>query len=301
MWLFIAITSHFLNAIVFVIDKVILSKAVLKPISYAFYVGLLSGFAIVLIPFGFTLPSANIIILCFLVGAIFVGAVYLFLRALFRNEASAIVPIIGGLVPIFTFLFSFLFLKERLSLKQIFAFLLLVLGGILISIIKKRGNYTVKGLLDGTLAALFFAGGYVLMKYIFLQTSFLNGFVLIGIGRFLSVLLLLLIPFIRKNVFESTTEIFSFKKGAPKSTFYLFTVSKCLAALAATGIDFAIYLASATLVNALQGVQYAFLFILTFIFSKKYPSLKENFEAKIIIQKILAIILIGGGLIILSI
>ena len=58
-WLFIAIIAHFLFALGFIIDKFLLSKTVLKPVAYAFYVGLLEIFVLLLIPFGFVVPSVE--------------------------------------------------------------------------------------------------------------------------------------------------------------------------------------------------------------------------------------------------
>jgi len=59
-----------------------------------------------------------------------------------------------------------------------------------------------------------------------------------------------------------------------------------------------IYLA---FINALQGVQYVFLLIFTAFLSLKLPQiLKEEISRKIISQKIIAILLIGGGLAILA-
>ena len=60
-------------------------------------------------------------------------------------------------------------------------------------------------------------------------------------------------------------------------------------------------LAYVAFINALQGVQYAFLLILTIFFSLKLPRLfKEEISREIIFQKIIAILIIGGGLAILA-
>ncbi len=302
MWLLIVIIAHFFNSLVFVIDKVILSKAVLKPISYAFFIGSLSILALFLIPFGAVLPDIKIILVGLATGASLMTAIFLFLRALSRNEASRIVPVVGGLVPIFTFTFSYLFLGERLTGLQVLAIFFLVIGGVLISIMKRREKYIAKGFLDGLIAALFFSTGYTLTKYIFLNVAFLSGFITIRVGSFLFVLLFLLVPTVRKTIFKSAREILRFRGKRPEVTLPLFILSKSFAAIAAVGIDFSIYLASATLVNSLQGVQYVFLLFLAALFSKRYRFFPaEGFRGIMLVQKIIAIVLISGGLVLLSI
>jgi len=54
------------------------------------------------------------------------------------------------------------------------------------------------------------------------------------------------------------------------------------------------------IVNALKGIQYVFLFLLTILFSYYLPSyLKETLSKKALVQKISAIFLISLGLVIL--
>jgi hypothetical protein len=54
-------------------------------------------------------------------------------------------------------------------------------------------------------------------------------------------------------------------------------------------------------VNALQGIQYALLFILTIVLSFAAPRfIKEKVTARAIRQKVIALILIGGGIALLA-
>ena len=60
-------------------------------------------------------------------------------------------------------------------------------------------------------------------------------------------------------------------------------------------------LAFLAIINALQGVQYVFLLIFAVLLSLKFPQiLKEEISREIIFQKVVAILLIGGGLVILA-
>ena len=68
--------------------------------------------------------------------------------------------------------------------------------------------------------------------------------------------------------------------------------------------NFAIFLAPLayiSLVHALNGAQYVFLFIFATLASLKFPKmLKEEISKEIIFQKICAILLIAGGLALLA-
>jgi drug/metabolite transporter (DMT)-like permease len=67
-------------------------------------------------------------------------------------------------------------------------------------------------------------------------------------------------------------------------------------------INYAFSLNSVTLVHALQGVQYIVLFLIIIILSKKFPKvLEEKLTPNVLGQKIIAIILIGIGLYVLTI
>ena len=131
-WIIIAIISHFLTAIVYILDKFIISKTTIRPVIYSFYVGILSSLTVLLIPFGFSLIPAGQIIYSFAAGALFIFATLFFYKSIKSFDISRIIPIIGGLVAIFTLILTYIFLEERLSNNQLIAFALLVFGGVII-------------------------------------------------------------------------------------------------------------------------------------------------------------------------
>jgi len=300
-WLLIAIIAHFLFALVFITDKFLLSKTVLKPIGYAFYTGLLQIFVLVLIPFGFVVPSSVQIVVSFVTGASFTLAVLFLYKAIQMGRVSKIIPVIGGAVPIFTLILTYLFLEERLALSQLIAFLLLVIGGVIMLWPKKyRPGLEIskvpltKRLTVAIPAAFLMASSFVLTKFIFTYQPFISGFIWIRIGGFLMAILLFLWPRNRQIILETA-------KTIKIKTVGLFFSNKGLAALAFILLNYAIYLGSVTLVNALQGVQYVFLLVLAIILSIKFPQiLREQISREVIIQKIIAILFISFGLCILA-
>jgi len=300
-WLIIAITSHFLTAIVFVIDKFIVSKTVLRPTVYSFYVGILGGLTILLFPFGFNLIPLGQIIISFIAGFLFILATLFFYKAVQMTEVSKIVPIIGGAIAIFTLILTYLFLDERLTFYQFIAFFLLVFGGIII--LWPKGNIIngkiikaldIKKLLFAFLAALFFAGSYVLTKLIFTEQPFINGFIWIRLGGVLGACLLLVLPRNRRIILNVS-------KVIKVKTVGLSVFSKSLSAFSFVLLNYAIFLGSVTLVNALQGVQYIFLLIMAFFLSAKFPQIiKEQIGQGVIFKRVIGILFIFAGLIILA-
>lgn len=298
-WLLIAIISYLLYAVIFVIDKFLLSQTKLQPSVYAFYIGLFSGLAVlVLIPFDFSIISIEQIIISFIAGILFILATFFFYKSIQMGEVSRITPIIGGTIPIFTLVLMYLFLGERLTINQLSAFCFLVLGGVIMLWPRKKIKVgqgmvkipLIKRLPLAILAALFYSGSFVLTKFIYNELSFINGFVWIRIGGVIGSLLLLFSSDLRKIIFRVS-------KSIKSKTVKLAVFSKCLSALAFILLNYAIYLGSVTLVNALQGVQYVLLLVLAFFLSKKFPEIiREQIGREVIIKKVLAILFISIGL-----
>ncbi len=298
----IAISSYFILAVVFLIDKYLLAKAVPEPGAYAFYISILSLLILLLIPvFGIYLPSNQQIFFSFASGASFVlGTLWLF-TGLKKFEASRIIPAIGGLVPIFTFLFVFIFSrgKETLSFSAGLAFILLVIGSILITLEKK---ISLKSFWLAGVAAFFFALSFVFSKYAFLGQGLWNALFWIKIGSGLTALFLFVLSGkIRNSVLRDS---FRAKKG----NVVIFFINQAGGAGANLLQNWAVAIAPLSfvaIINALQGTQYVFLLIITGLISLIFPlwskehGLKEKISGKIIIQKIISIILIIIGLIFL--
>jgi uncharacterized membrane protein len=297
-WLLIAISAHFLFAVVFIVDKFILSKTALEPAAYAFYVGLLGIVALALAPFDFALLPVNRILISFLAGFLFVLAIFCFYQSVQLSEISRLAPMVGGMTPIFTLFFSYLFLAERLTAHQFIAFFLLVIGGVIMLWPRRKPALVkapfIKKLFLALLASLFFAGSFVISKFIYTEQTFINGFIWIRIGGFLGAWLFLFWPEVRQSVFRASRTV-RFKVGG------LAAANKGLSALSTLLLNYAIALGSVTLVNALQGIQYVFLLIIAFFLSRKFPRiLKEQISNGVILGKIAAICLIGLGLAVLA-
>ena len=132
-WLSIAIIAYFILAIVNVADKFILEKVVPGPRTYTFLVGISGVVVIVLAPFGLIWPGWDMLLFNVLIGFFFSAGLMSLYYALKKGEASRVFTLVGGIVPVFTILFSILFLGDKFSSNQWLAILFLLLGTVIIS------------------------------------------------------------------------------------------------------------------------------------------------------------------------
>ncbi len=296
-WFLFAIAGYFLYSVVTVTNKFLLRQpATTKSLVFTFWIGILSIFTFVLAPFGLHWPGWGWLAFDLLAGVLFFLALLAFYQALDVNEASRAASVVGGLIPVFVFPFAYLFLNERLGWLQILAFFILVLGGLLISLKIEKGALRegLRSIKVVFLAILLSAIYWVAVKYAFGGQGFVTGFVWTRLGLVLAALLILLWPAWRRQILNSI-------KQATGGLSALMVFSKLLAGFGSLFVHLSLSRASASLIQALQGTEYVFLLILTVILSKKFPEiLREKLSGGIILQKILAILLIGAGLAILA-
>jgi len=316
MWLLVAITSYFINAGVYVADKFLLSKKIHSSIVYAFFVGIWSIFNFVLLIFNPWLPTMRELSLDLLAGGLFLLTLIFWYKTLHQSEATRAVPIVGALTPIFSFILSYIFLGQVLTERQLLAFIVLVIGGVLISIKHTRFYYfreasdhfkkifgnifgpihaqyrpTRRLIINSLISALLFAAYYVLIKYIYTTQPFIGGFVWSRMGTFIGVLFILFVPDWRRMIFE-------YQKGVktPKNLGFFLGV-RLLAAVAFIMLNWAISLGNVALVNSTQGTQYIFLLIIVVFISRRFPKiLEEELGGGVLMQKIIGTVLVGLGL-----
>ncbi|MEA1963085.1 MAG: EamA family transporter [Patescibacteria group bacterium] len=321
MWLVPAITSYFINAGVYVADKFLLSKKIHSSIIYAFYVGIWSVFNIFLLIFNPWLPNLRELGIDLLAGMLFLATLIFWYKALHQSEATRVVPIVGALVPIFSFIFSLIFLGESLSERQLLAFVILIMGGVMISVKHTRFYYlreareklkkifedtlgpvharyrpTQRLIINSAVSALFFAAYYVMIKYVYLTQPFIGGFVWSRMGSFLGVFLIFLVP-------EWRTKIIKHQKGqkSPKNLGFFLSI-RFLAAIAFIMLNWAISMGNVALISSLQGTQYIFLILLVIFLSTRFPKiLKEEFGSGVMLQKIMGTAMIVIGLYMLAV
>lgn len=316
MWLIVATISYFINAGVYVADKFLLSKKIHSSIAYAFFVGIWSIFNFLILPFDPWMPTLREFGIDLLAGMLFLATLVFWYKALHQSEATRVVPIVGALTPIFSFLLSYVFLDQSLSERQLLAFLVLIHGGILISIKQTRvyiwveakerfkevfgsalGGFHVKYhptgrlILNSIVSSFFFAVYFVLIKYVYMTQPFIGGFVWSRLGSFVGVIIIFMVPAWRKLIKEQQ------RKSAGTKSLAFFLLVRVLAAIAFIMLNWSISLGNVALINSLQGVQYLFLIILVIFLSARFPKIMdEELGGGVLVQKVIGATLVTTGL-----
>lgn len=306
-WIFLAAGGQFVNAIVAIMDKYIVSdkSALPRPFVYAFYSCLVTGgwvfiYLLGLVPgtaaFGvpqltdIQSPSIQVVGMAFLAAYTFFMALMSMYTALKSADASDVIPVIGAVSAIATFGMSYVLLGTSLAPNFIYGIILLALGTLLVSQMRFTGNDALHSLHSG----LFFALHYIALKGLFEETSFSDGFFWSRVGFVLFALSLLLVPSYLAKITEQTKQ--TSKKGG-----ILVLVAKILAGVAAFMLLKATDLGDVAVVQALDGLKFVFIIIISLLFGRMIPaSAGENdFSTKTIIRKTAYVIIICIGFIIL--
>lgn len=287
----IAIAAYVLMACSQLADKFFLSSMFRDSRAYACFAGLLNILVLGMIPFGLvTLPSSwGLVLLSLLFGASFVLALLPFLSALQGDDASRVIPVVGSLLPIGLFLIERLVYGTILSGREYAAFVLLVTGALVMTLSHKQGRLSFSALAKAVAAAGLFAICFAGSKYVYGVLGFSDAFFWLRIGGFLAGLSLILLPGIKQELSRFL------QKDLRVTSAYLGNQG-----LSATGFvlqNYAIHLTSVSIVSALQGVQYVFLIFFAVLASIFYPKfIREQLSVGIILEKLVAVLIIGAGL-----
>lgn len=299
-WALVAIIGHLANGTAFIIDKSLLTTSFKRSATYAGTVGLLGILAAILIPFGTHLPGVIGWVWIVLSGATFVLALWSFFSALSSGEASRVVPIIGSLIPIFTLIGTWAFLDERLNATQLMGFGALIVATMILAGGASSHRLPKRALSIAILSAILFAISSVTVKLAYDAEGFLTTFSYSRIIGFLVAISILGFDTLARtelvNSFHPSASA-SKKTGIAKYAFLLILLGQGIGSTGFVLVQYAISLGSASLVNALQAVQYAFLVLVAFLFAKRAPQLLgEDLTPKAIIRKSIALCFVALGL-----
>lgn len=302
-WLFIIIVSYFLFACSSLVDKYLLSRVALNPKIYIFYIGIFGMLVFLLVPFvGFSPPSFFQLLLGVGAGISLAYAVFRYFEGLQIFEPSRMIPAIGGLVPIFTFLLVFLVSRGHVafSFMQLASFLFLMGGTVLITFEKEK-MMNIASLRIALVSAFFTAISFVMAKYVYLSLPFWSGLMVIRLGAFLVAIWFFMFSK------EVQHEILGVRKAPAAVSFWrkprvalMFFSGQAVGALAELLRNFAVFLVPLfflPFIHALQGIEYVAVFFLAILLSLQLPRiLKEEISPAVIWQKLLAIFAIVIGL-----
>jgi len=306
-WIVLAAAGQFLNAIVAVVDKYLVTEktAMPRPFVYAFYSCLITGSWLLVFIAGFVpalssigfptfanveTPSLSVVGMSFLAAYTFFMALVSLYNALSMADTSDVMPVIGAVSALAAFGMSFLFFDTALAPNFIWGTLLLIVGTGLVSQLQFTPSillYTIHG-------GLFFALHNIAMKGLFLETSFDDGFFWSRVAFFLFALSLLLVPSYYEKIVGQT------KKTTAK-TGIIVLHAKVLAGIAAFMLLKATDWGEVSVVQALDGLKFVFILLISFVAGRFIPaSAGENrFDFKTLVRKAMYVAIISIGFVIL--
>lgn len=289
----IAIIAQIFNGTVSVFDKFLLEKS-LKPMVFTFWISLGSLGTLFLLPFDSTLPEPQMWVINLGAGASFSLAVLFMYTALRHEEVTRVMPVIGSLVPVFTLIIAYFTLGDNLDTIQLLAILILSLGIIFLTYrhSSKPVNYTIMA--SAVLASFGFALSSILMKEIFVEQSFISGLAWSRLGG------LIIFPLVLMDS-ESRNQIFRHRDLPKSGNTAIFLLGRVFSGAGFLLVNLAYFLLNPIIVNALQGVQYAYLFIANLILGRFWPKLfNEKLNTSTMVLKISGVLIIILGSIMLA-
>ncbi len=297
-WLLYTLGGYFFNAVTSIFDKFLLADRVKEPSVYAFFVAILSLFAVVFVPFGVQWIPWQTIVVFVISGVLFLYGLVAFYNAVKRSEISRVAPLVGITIAIIAGVASLAFgpaAHASFSPSHFFSLFLILGGAFLVAYdLPLKPN-------DALMKSTLLAGALMALSLIFLKTGyqnadFINGLVWSRLGVVLGGFSLFFIPEYRAAILASTHAM----TVASKDNFItgsLFILNKVFGAVATFLLTYAAYLGPITFIQALNGVQYAFVLLLALPLSYYFPQIfGERLSFWDWAQKAAAVILIALGM-----
>lgn len=281
--IYLALFAYLINALVFLVDKYLLSAPIPRPLAYAFWVSVLSLFALFLIPFGVTMPSAEYLIIAFVSGAaMFLGLIFLY-ESIMAGDISVASAKVGAFSAITAYVLSFFILPDSAHELNILAASLLIGGIFLLS--RTHG----KVVLQYTMVAGFFSGiSVVFLKWTFNEGDFIDGVFwtrMFFVGT-------ALITILSK---DARAQIKKFLTHSPQKSQHLFFLNKALAAIGFFILYYAINVGSVATIQSLLGFQFVFVFVIALAMKAHFPKLEQKISKTDLSFKIAGITLVFIG------
>jgi uncharacterized membrane protein len=316
-WLPLTVLAYAMFAVTGVIDKIVVSKKITNPLVISFWVsffGIWSAIILLIgwlpVPFAsafrFHMPTGGALGLIAVAGITLQLALMVSYTALKWGEATRVVSAIGASTPVFALVFAFALLGERLGPLSYLAFGLLLAGAV--TMLARRGRWLSWSLGLALLSAALSALETVLVKLVYAHNDFISSFALLGSGNLLYCgALLLLSPSVRAAVRASLVRKPGRRpkkrRAKPKvAGQVLILFNTIFGGLGVIVLNLALKLGSASLVNAMRGLQYVGIFLIALLLGRVYPKLlREEMTAQSMRQKVLGIVIIGIGLALLTV
>lgn len=306
-WILLAAGGQFINAVVAILDKYIVSDENIlpRPFVYAFYSCLIAGgwmfiYGISFLPgmqavgmphiSNVEWPTIQVVGMSFLAAYAFFMALVSMYTGLKAADASDVLPVIGAISAASTLVLSIALLGGSFGQTTLAGIALLIIGTLMVS----QMRFSPSVILHAFHSGLFFALHYIALKGLFLETSFDDGFFWSRISLVLFALSLLLVPTYLAKIKQQSGKT-SAKGGL------LVLATKVLAGVAGFMLLKATDWGDVAIVQALDGLKFAFIILISLIFGKYIPRTagENDFSITTIVRKVFYVSIICLGFVLL--
>ncbi len=292
-WIIFALLSRASWGVDNIIDKLLREKYLPDSLVLALITGitsLLISFLIIVFN-GLSWLGLQPVSVVVLAGLLQLPAAFAFYQAVSKEEISRVIPLFQ-FTPVFVLILSFLFLREVLTFNDYIAFILILLGGFLISLQRVKVLFRLREAFWWmVLSSLIWATQVVVLKFLYVNYPFWDLTAYLGFGEFLPTLvLILLVVSIRNRVFKGFSNL--------KSVGWrLLIIGMVFTAAASLSGLWAITNGPVSLVSVLRGFQSIFVLIYAIVLSVWLPKiLREEIGKGVLILKIASITLMLIGI-----
>lgn len=298
-WFLIALGAPFLWALVNIADQYLISKYSDREkehssgglVLFSSLIGLLISIIIAIFVRGLFTVSITDALLLALTGFITIVWVVLYLYALEIEDVSNVAPWFLT-VPMFGYIFGYLFLGETLNNNQILGTVIMLLGLVFLSIdfSAEKRQIKRKPVFYMLIACILVAISGIIFKYVTIEGDFWVSSFWEYIGLGVSGLLIyIFVPKYREEFMNMN------HKGGVK-IFMVNTASELASISGNLLTNFALLLAPVTMVYLVGTFQPAIVLFLTILGTKFFPHIvTENITKKVLIPKIFAIVIMIIG------
>jgi uncharacterized membrane protein len=231
-------------------------------------------------------PTIQVVAMAFLAAYTFFMALVSMYDALKEADASNVMPVIGTISALSSFGLSYIFLDAQLTSGHIIGVIIMSLGTLLVAQTLPKFSVVAHVIHSG----VFFAFHYITMKGLFEETSFDDGFFWSRISFVLFALSLLMVPVYLDKIREQT-------KTTTKKTGMTVLATKLLAGVAAFMVLKATDLGEVSVVQALDGLRFVFILLMTALFAHWLPQAATDRDTRpfVFFRKLLSIAIIIFG------
>ncbi|HEV2111345.1 MAG TPA: DMT family transporter [Gammaproteobacteria bacterium] len=233
------------------------------------------------------LPWRDALVVAFS-GVLYMVALYFYLEALQRNEASVVSPFFQA-GPLFGYALAWLVLGETLSHRQLAGGGLIVIGGLLLSIHPGAGRVRLRLVLLMLSCAFVMAVSSVIFKAFAVHDEFWSTTFWTYLGEALYGLWLLALPGPRRL-------FLGLIRRNPGAVLGVNAANELINLGGGLGMRYALLLAPLSLVQAIASTTTLFVFLFGVLLSLCLPKLgREDLSARNLLQKSVSAVLIAAG------